>query len=400
MIVCSTVLRLVSGQDAAQIPRSHRAIFRKLLASGKPLVWIAFGSPYVLSTAPQVGTCICAFSHSDVSQIAAAKALTGEIAVTGKTPVSIPGLARAGDGLEIPKLEMVLKEAAPGTTDSPAYAFEKTTQLLDSLVEEQVFQRAEFLVGYKGVIALKHSASVTGNAVHDLASLSSIAAAVGAMLAAESGSLIPEAPVQDYLPELKGNDSRLRVQELLTSLSDRTKAEEAESTSRHELVMEIVSRASGLPFQRFLDTRLFEPMGMKCTLARPPESARADAGAAAENRSLFCSAHDLAVLAQVLLNRGIYDHRRYFKSETISRFAGGQGPWSKPSGTDWTGRWLSPSAFGYNSATGSTFWVDPDRQLFVVLLTAAPPSSGGDERIPQAVTELLSSVMYELTAYN
>jgi beta-glucosidase-like glycosyl hydrolase/CubicO group peptidase (beta-lactamase class C family) len=402
VIVCSTLVRLASGQDASQIPRSHRAIFRKLLASNKPLIWISFGNPYVLPLAPNVGTYICAFSYSGVSQAAAAKALTGEIAVTGKMPVSIPGYARAGDGIQIPKLEMILKDAVPGAPDPPANAFEKTTQLLTSLVDDQVFQRAEILVGYKGAIALKYAAGVTRDAVYDLASLSTIAVASGAMLAADSGRLIPDAPVQDYVPEFKGEVSKSSVQDLLALLASRPEAETAEDKSRQGLLTEIISRVSAFPFQRFLDTRLFEPLGMKCTLAPPPESVRGNAGSSATAGSmvLFCSAHDLAVLAQMLLNRGIYDHRRYLKADTISKFTGRQGPWSKPSNTDWTGRWLSSSAFGYSSANGSSLWIDPARQLFLVFLTSAPLSAVRDGRITEAQEKIFSSAMAELTVHD
>jgi CubicO group peptidase (beta-lactamase class C family) len=99
----------------------------------------------------------------------------------------------------------------------------------------------------------------------------------------------------------------------------------------------------------------------------------------------------------VLLNRGIYDHRRYLKAGTVSRLTGSQGPWTKPSGTDWTGRWLSPSAFGYGSANGSFLWVDPDKQVFVVFLTNAPLSADTEAKIAEAQEKVFSSAMAELT---
>jgi beta-N-acetylhexosaminidase len=98
LIVCSTLVRLSSVQDTAAIPQNQQAILRKLAALQKPFIWISFGNPYVLRLAPETGTYVCAFSYSEVSQIAAAKALAGEIAVTGKMPVSIPGQIKAGDG--------------------------------------------------------------------------------------------------------------------------------------------------------------------------------------------------------------------------------------------------------------------------------------------------------------
>ncbi len=118
LIVCSTLIRLVSGQAVAAVPGIHRRIFEKLQATNKPLIWVAFGNPYILPLAPKIGTYLCTFSYSDVSQMAAAKALSGEIAVTGKMPVSIPGVSKTGEGITIPKLEMILKPAHSGDSGS------------------------------------------------------------------------------------------------------------------------------------------------------------------------------------------------------------------------------------------------------------------------------------------
>ena len=41
------------------------------------------------------------FSTAVTSETAVAKAINGEIAITGKMPVSIPGLAKLGDGLSV-----------------------------------------------------------------------------------------------------------------------------------------------------------------------------------------------------------------------------------------------------------------------------------------------------------
>jgi beta-N-acetylhexosaminidase len=77
----------------------------KLAGSGKTIVWVSFGNPYVLRLFPEVPAYMCTFSYSDVSQIAAARALTGEIAITGRMPVSIPGISRIGEGLQVPRQE-------------------------------------------------------------------------------------------------------------------------------------------------------------------------------------------------------------------------------------------------------------------------------------------------------
>ena len=69
-------------------------------ATGKPVAMIALGSPYLLRNFPNVAAYLATFSSVPPSEIAAVKALLGEIAIRGHLPVSIPGCAKAGEGLQ------------------------------------------------------------------------------------------------------------------------------------------------------------------------------------------------------------------------------------------------------------------------------------------------------------
>ncbi|MGQ0813650.1 MAG: glycoside hydrolase family 3 protein [Gemmatimonadota bacterium] len=72
------------------------------VAGRKPTVVTTFGNPYILTQFPTLGTYVLAWSQWDVSQRAAARALLGQIRVTGKLPVAIPPFHRIGEGIEIP----------------------------------------------------------------------------------------------------------------------------------------------------------------------------------------------------------------------------------------------------------------------------------------------------------
>lgn len=72
-----------------------------LIATNVPVGLISFGSPYLLRSFPAVSAYAATFSTTDTSEIAAAKALFGEIPIQGKLPVSIPGLAKVGDGIRV-----------------------------------------------------------------------------------------------------------------------------------------------------------------------------------------------------------------------------------------------------------------------------------------------------------
>lgn len=67
-----------------------------------PVALISLGNPYLLRDFPDVPSYAATFSTSTTSETAAAKAISGEIPITGKMPVSIPGLAKIGDGLNVP----------------------------------------------------------------------------------------------------------------------------------------------------------------------------------------------------------------------------------------------------------------------------------------------------------
>ena len=77
-------------------------LVESLIASGKPVALVAFGNPYLLRKFPRATAYLAAFSTMPTSEVAAIKALFGEMAIRGKLPVSIPGFARIGDGIQLP----------------------------------------------------------------------------------------------------------------------------------------------------------------------------------------------------------------------------------------------------------------------------------------------------------
>jgi len=65
-------------------------------------VVLAMGNPYVIGDFPAIQNYLCAFSNATVSETAAVKALFGEIPIGGHLPVTIPGIASRGEGLQRP----------------------------------------------------------------------------------------------------------------------------------------------------------------------------------------------------------------------------------------------------------------------------------------------------------
>src|ERR1039458_5312123 len=65
-------------------------------------VVLAMGNPYVVQDFPAIQNYVCAFSNASVSETAAVKAIFGEIPIGGRLPVTIPGIASRGEGIELP----------------------------------------------------------------------------------------------------------------------------------------------------------------------------------------------------------------------------------------------------------------------------------------------------------
>ena len=99
VLLVSLFVRTRSGQGPIAVPEAAKAVIPRLLELGKPVVAVSFGSPYLLRDFPALSTYVCAWGTQDVMQKAAAKALFGETGFEGRLPVSIPGLARRGDGI-------------------------------------------------------------------------------------------------------------------------------------------------------------------------------------------------------------------------------------------------------------------------------------------------------------
>ena len=78
---------------------SYPALMAQLIASGKPVMLMSLGNPYLLRSFPAVAGYLTTFSTVPPSEVAAIQALYGEVAIHGRLPVTIPNLARFGDGL-------------------------------------------------------------------------------------------------------------------------------------------------------------------------------------------------------------------------------------------------------------------------------------------------------------
>jgi beta-N-acetylhexosaminidase len=100
VIIVSTFVSTRYNKGAVAIA-PHVAAWLDSLAARQQVVLASFGSPYVLSQFTRVGTYLLAWSGEEVAQRAAARALTGEIEVTGRLPINLPPHHRVGEGVHV-----------------------------------------------------------------------------------------------------------------------------------------------------------------------------------------------------------------------------------------------------------------------------------------------------------
>lgn len=268
--------------------------------------------------------------------------------------------------------------------------------------------------------------------IWDMASLTKVVALTSAMmLLTESGQVDLNAPVQRYVPEFTGRGKEnITVRHLLTHSSGlpawRPLYKEAEDPAAAMalaiatppdttpgirmvysdlgaiILGEIVKRVSGQRFDAFVSERVFGPLGMRESLFRPAENLRDRIaptevdpwrqrhlrgevhdenafalGGISAHAGLFSTAADLVRLARMYLSGGTLDGRRLVSTATIDRFTAVQDSalshralgWETPNGTNSAGRLMSKRSFGHTGFTGTSFWVDRDRGVFVILLS-------------------------------
>jgi beta-N-acetylhexosaminidase len=90
------------GNSVAMSDASGTLLQRVLDHAADKTAVIAMGNPYLAADFPKIENYMCTFSNASVSEIAAVKALFGEIPIRGHLPVTIPNIAARGAGIERP----------------------------------------------------------------------------------------------------------------------------------------------------------------------------------------------------------------------------------------------------------------------------------------------------------
>ena len=268
--------------------------------------------------------------------------------------------------------------------------------------------------------------------IFDLASVTKVVATTtAAMMLYERGLLDLDLPIAGILPDFRGADSRRReitVHHLLAHSSGLPAYEKLflRAKTREELLREACSvplknppgthaeysdigfillgvaleRIAEGPLDRFCLSEVFGPLGMTHTAFNPPASWKSGIAPTADDQTfrmriiqgevqdenasvmggvaghagVFSTASDVATFTHAMLNGGapilrpetvaLFTRREAIPSAT-SRALG----WDTPSDRSQSGKYFSSSSYGHLGYTGTSLWIDPERQLSITLLT-------------------------------
>ena len=289
---------------------------------------------------------------------------------------------------------------------------------------------AVFSKGYGRLSWARDAASVDPDAtIYDLASLTkAVGTTTALMILYDEGRIALDARVVEYLPAFTGGwKDSITIRQLLTHRSGlpasrdlwklATNPQEARlgvidavlqcrpgvcydySDLGMVLLGMVIENVTGVGLDHYLHQRIFEPLGMTSTFFRPVDSVRARIaptdvtpprgyplrgevadenayalGGIAGHAGLFSTASDISVFAQMMLNGGQYNGVRIVADSTIALFtrraAGTRAlGWDTADGDGGSGSYLSGNSYGHTGYTGTSLWIDPDREMFVVLLT-------------------------------
>ena len=207
------------------------------------------------------------------------------------------------------------------------------------------------------------------------------------------------------------------------------------------LLGKIVEKISGVTLDKYVDSVFFKPLGMPSTIfsaeggsasgGNPPSSILKEIapteydsvyrkrlmqgevhdenafalGGVSGHAGLFSTASDLSIFLQMIMNGGNYGGRQYLKPETIKLFSTRQGKHSTRAlgwdtktvnGYSSAGTLFGEKSFGHTGFTGTSVWVEPEKNIFVILLTNRVNPTRNNSKIMQIRPKVHDAVIKAL----
>ncbi len=218
-----------SGTNKISLPPQIENLMNQLTRKPKPVILISFGSPYMVNSLTRQPTVyLAAYGEGESSEKAAVQAIFGQSAITGKLPVTIPGLYEFGTGYQIP--QRYTRKGYPEEVGMSSGVLAGVDSLINAAIADKAFPGAAIAIGRPNVLVklegygyytYNSERRVTPQSQFDLASLTKVVATTTAVMQLfEQGKLKLDDRVASYLPGFgtKGKDV-LTLRHLMTHTS-------------------------------------------------------------------------------------------------------------------------------------------------------------------------------------
>ncbi len=428
LILLPVFLEVSLNNGNEKLRKEQISFIKKIIKQRAPVVIISLKNPYLISQLPTARTYLNAYSYANVSQKAALKALLGEIDIKGKLPVSIPGTKYViGSGIELNKtlFTKLIYDTSAG------YDFSKVNELVNNLIKQQIISDAVVSIGVNRKVVFQkaygksETKSISVNSLFNLGSMTEpVALTSAAMLLMDEGLLSLDDKVSEFIPGfntedkneitiknlllhnsgLDSNVDSLNINwdksNLLATISSSALKYKPGSRVEHSILNDIVLQAviekvSGMSLDNYLNQKLFSPVGMKYTVYNKSngqallnkefdygvfisqeEAINAILKSVTGFTGLYSNATDLSLFSQMLLQKGYYNGTQLLSASIVESCTVPQLPdsyaslgWETFISETHISNSLSKTSYGFNSDNGSSIWIDPEKNMFIIFLT-------------------------------
>ena len=447
------------------------------LSGRTEVIFVMFGTPYALKWFENVPTVLVAYEDNELTHEAAAQAMFGVTAISGRLPVTASEKYPVGQGYNIPSLQRI-GYSTPERVGMESDTLSKIAALVDEMIKEKAAPGCQVLVAKNNRVVYHKSFGhhtyskqrpVQNNDVYDLASVTKVMATTLSLMHLDDKDLFDvDAPIKKYIPEQeKSNKADIKYADILahrggliswipfykntlTDVGAKRPSDEYYGKEKTEPFPHFVTpglylradyqdsiyhqifesdlretrdyRYSDLAFyisnrtvenltshqvDIYAKENFYDRLGLRTTTFNPLEKfdknrippteqdnyfrmtkihgtvhdmGAAMLGGVSGHAGLFSNSRDLAILMQMLLNKGYYGGYNFLKPTTVEQYTRRHWASSRrglgfdlkelnPDKTENMSEYASRNSFGHLGFTGTAAFADPDNDIIYIFLS-------------------------------
>ena len=438
-IIISSLVKIRMNKGESTVNSSHLKLIKLINGLNIPNILISFGSPY-FDDYTISDTYMVTYGYGYVTQKAAAAALFGRININGRLPINLNKYHKRGHGMDIEKHASDFNTIKQINLSK---SWEIINRAIDDKIfpgaQIMIIKDNEVLAdeSFGNFTYDKNSKTVNHSSIYDIASITKVVATTSVIMKlVEKKKINLNHSINQFYPNFKGQwKDEVKIKHLLNHSSGlnsyKQYFQDGNFLNTNDIVDDIISQdllfkpgseslysdlgmiilmdiaeiVTESNFEKLVNDWIIKPLKLKNTFFNPSEKfldkvvpTEVDnnfrnkiikgivhdentfiMGGVSGHAGLFSNARDLGIFSQLIMNKGIYNGKRFFRKKTInlftkkdnnlkSDFAYG---WDTPSknGKSNAGDFFSNYSFGHLGFTGTSLWIDAQKKIIIILLT-------------------------------